>query len=51
VGNFLFGSHSRSADRAKNLEAEVARNYAAGVEDRPFRQPTEEKRPARGRRR
>lgn len=34
VKNFLFGSHSQSKDRAKNLEGEVAKNYAAGV-DKP----------------
>jgi predicted Zn-dependent protease len=34
VTNFLFGSHSQSKDRAKNLEGEIARNYAAGV-DKP----------------
>lgn len=32
--NFLFGSHSQSKDRAKNMESEVARNYVAGV-DKP----------------
>jgi len=34
VTNFLFGSHSQSKDRAQNMEAEVAKNYAAGV-DKP----------------
>ena len=34
VKTFLFGSHSQSKDRAKNLEGEVARNYAAGI-DKP----------------
>ena len=28
VGNFLFGSHAAARSRAKNMEAEVARNYA-----------------------
>ena len=36
VKTFLFGSHSQSKDRARNLEAEVARNYDAGI-DRPSR--------------
>jgi Zn-dependent protease with chaperone function len=27
VNNFLFGSHSQSKDRARNMEAELARNY------------------------
>ena len=36
VTNFLFGSHSQSKDRAKNMEAEVAKNYAAGI-DQPAR--------------
>jgi predicted Zn-dependent protease len=35
VGNFLFGSHSRSSERAKDLEVEVAKNYASGVDDHP----------------
>jgi Zn-dependent protease with chaperone function len=33
VGSFLFGSHSRSADRARNLESELARNYAPDVDE------------------
>jgi Zn-dependent protease with chaperone function len=37
VGNFLFGSHSSSKERAKNLEVEVARNYGQGVDDKPSR--------------
>ena len=37
VGNFLFGSHSSSKERAKNLEIEVARNYGRGVDDKPSR--------------
>ncbi len=37
VGNFLFGSHAAARSRAKNMEAEVARNYASGVADAPTR--------------
>jgi Zn-dependent protease with chaperone function len=37
VGNFLFGSHASAGSRAKDMEAEVARNYAAGVPDTPSR--------------
>jgi Zn-dependent protease with chaperone function len=32
VKNFLFGSHSQSKERAKHMEAEVAKNYAAGID-------------------
>jgi Zn-dependent protease with chaperone function len=30
VKNFLFGSHSQSGDRARNLEEELAKNYKPG---------------------
>ena len=36
-GNFLFGSHAGARSRAKNMEGEVARNYAGGVADAPSR--------------
>jgi Zn-dependent protease with chaperone function len=39
VGNFLFGSHASSRERAKDMEAEVAKNYAAGIDDPPSRTP------------
>ena len=37
VGNALFGSHSAAGARARNMEGEVARNYAAGAGDEPTR--------------
>jgi Zn-dependent protease with chaperone function len=36
VSTFLFGSHSQSKDRARNLEAEVRKNYQPGI-DTPSR--------------
>jgi Zn-dependent protease with chaperone function len=36
VGTFLFGSHSQSKDRARNMEAEVRKNYQPGT-DTPSR--------------
>jgi predicted Zn-dependent protease len=33
---FVFGSHSQSKDRARNMEAEVRKNYQPGT-DRPSR--------------
>jgi hypothetical protein len=36
VGTFLFGSHSQSKDRARNMEAEVRKNYLPGT-DTPSR--------------
>ena len=39
VGNFLFGSHASAGSRAKDMEAEVKKNYASGVPDAPSRPP------------
>jgi Zn-dependent protease with chaperone function len=35
VTNFFFGDHSLSAKRAKNLQAEISRNYADPAKDPP----------------
>jgi Zn-dependent protease with chaperone function len=37
VGGFLFGSHAGSRARARNMEGEVAKNYAEGIADPPSR--------------
>ena len=44
VNNFLFGSHASSRERAKDMEAEVARNYAEGIGDTPSRPPVHARR-------
>lgn len=50
VSTFLFGSHSRSKDRARNMEAEVRKNYQAGIDTpshvEPEPEPTPEPTPA-----
>lgn len=37
VGNFMFGSHAGARSRAKDMEREVAKNYASGIDDSPLR--------------
>jgi predicted Zn-dependent protease len=44
AATFLFGSHSQSKDRARNMEAEVRKNYQPGM-DTPYYQPPAEPKP------
>ncbi len=44
VSTFLYGSHTQSQDRARNMEGEVRKNYQPGI-DTPSRAPAPEPAP------